>query len=179
MPLRTCLGCGQRAAQSELIRVTLSHEGQLRVERQGGGRGGYLHRTAACWQTFIRRKHEYRAFHLQLSKEVKEKLSGHPAIAENIPPEQADAIHEEIATHIHNSVQEQASQPASGVILSELENKLGSGDILTSAVTGGLLGSLFSKFGLSSAVTGAIAASIPGLVQKFMQKNQDTASAHS
>jgi len=115
----------------------------------------------------------------QILQEVKEKLSGHPAIAKNIPPEQADAIHEEIATHIHNSVQEQSSQPESGGILSELGNKLGSGDILTSAVTGGLLGSLASKFGLSSAVTGAIAASIPGLVQKFMQKKQDTASAHS
>jgi predicted RNA-binding protein YlxR (DUF448 family) len=74
VPLRTCLGCGQRAAQSELIRLMLTQGDQLRVERHGG-RGGYLHRTAACWQAFIRRKHDYRAFHVQLSKEAKEKLT--------------------------------------------------------------------------------------------------------
>ena len=109
----------------------------------------------------------------QILQEVKEKLGNNPAIAENIPPEHADAIHQEIAEHIHNSVQE-GTPEASGGILSQLENSLTSGNILTSAVTGGLIGSLGRRFGLSSAVTGAIAASLPGLIQKFTNKNTNS-----
>ena len=106
----------------------------------------------------------------EILQEVKARLGNDPAIASQIPPQQADKIHNEIATHIHNGIQDAPAQPAFGGMLSQLENKLGSGDILTSAIAGGLVGSLGRRFGLSSAVTGAIAASLPGLVQKFAQK---------
>jgi uncharacterized protein YidB (DUF937 family) len=115
----------------------------------------------------------------QILQEVREKLGNHPALTENVSPEQADAIHQEIATHIHNGIQDQPSQPASRGLLSDLEQKLGSGDILTSAIAGGLVGSLGRRFGLSSAVTGAIAASLPGLIQKFTQKNAEPAATKS
>jgi hypothetical protein len=109
----------------------------------------------------------------QILQLVKESLDNHPALAGNIPPEQVDNIHREIATHINNGLQNQPEAPATGGgILSQLENSLGSGNILTSAVSGGLVGSLASKFGLSPAITGAIAASLPGLMQKFMHKNE-------
>lgn len=115
----------------------------------------------------------------EILQEVKEKLSNHPAIAGNIPADQADAIHQEIATHIHKTVQDPGTPQESGGILSELEGRLGSGDILTSAIAGGLIGSLGRRFGLSSAVTGAIAASIPGLVKKYTEKKTGPAPTQS
>jgi hypothetical protein len=47
---------------------------------------------------------------------------------------------------------------------------LGSGNPLVSAAEGGLVGSLTEKFGLGSAASGAIAAAIPSLLQKFTSK---------
>jgi hypothetical protein len=113
----------------------------------------------------------------QILQLVKESLENHPAIAGNIPPEQADSIHREIASHINNGLQNPpASDAPQGGILSQLESSLGSGNILTSAVSGGLVGSLASKFGLPPAITGAIAASLPGLMQKFMHKSEEPAA---
>lgn len=75
VPLRTCLGCGQRDAQSHLIRLRARSDGQLEVARgKGCGRGGYLHKAASCWQGFGRKKSHYRAFHMELSKDAKEVL---------------------------------------------------------------------------------------------------------
>jgi hypothetical protein len=114
----------------------------------------------------------------QILQLVKESLDSHPALAGNIPPEQADQIHREIAEHISNGIQNPPAAPAAqGGILSQLEGSLGSGNILTSAVSGGLVGSLASKFGLPPAITGAIAASLPGLMQKFMHKSEEPAPA--
>lgn len=75
VPLRTCLGCGQRDAQSHLIRLTAQSDGHLGVaDSNGRGRGGYLHKTASCWQEFARKKSHYRAFHMELSKNAKAAL---------------------------------------------------------------------------------------------------------
>jgi hypothetical protein len=110
----------------------------------------------------------------QILQLVKESLDNHPSVTENMPKEQADALHKEIATHITNGLQSQSeTQGAGGGILSQFENSLSSGNILTSALSGGLVGSLASKFGLSPAITGAIAASLPGLMQKYMHKNSE------
>lgn len=126
----------------------------------------------------------------QILQAVKEHLGNNPELAAAIPPEHAEALHQEIATQIHENLQNQASAagqtaPAaeaagSGLLdnlggkaselLHSIEGSLSSGGIGTSAVTGGLVGALSSKFGLPSAVTGAIAAAVPGLIQKFMQK---------
>jgi len=108
----------------------------------------------------------------QILQMVKEQLNAHPQIAGNIPAEQADQIHHEIATHITNGLQNaQPAQSESGNILSQLENSLASGGLATSAITGGLVGSLASKFGLSPMVTGAIAAAIPSLIKKYENRN--------
>jgi uncharacterized protein YidB (DUF937 family) len=116
----------------------------------------------------------------QILQMVKEHMAGNPQLAAAIPAEQADAVHQEIATHINNGLQGAAvgggtqggmlaglQNGGAGGLLSQFENSLSSGNLLTSAISGGLIGSLGSKFGLSSAVTGAIAASLPGLLQKF------------
>ena len=116
----------------------------------------------------------------QILQLVKESLGNHPEIAGNVPQEQQDAIHHEIATHIHNGLQNQSEAPATpGGLLSQFENSLGSGNILTSAVTGGLVGSLAGKFGLPPLITGAIAASLPGLMEKYMEKHGTQAAPGS
>jgi len=115
----------------------------------------------------------------EILKEVKEHLGNNPQVAENIPAEQADAIHHEIATHIHEGLQQQPETQSAGFggILSQLENSLASGGMVTSVLEGGLVGKLAGKFGLSPAITGAIAAALPGLVQKYMHKDDVKATA--
>jgi hypothetical protein len=104
----------------------------------------------------------------QILQMVKEHMENNPQAAAAIPPEQADAIHQEIATHINQGLQSASgTQGGASGLISQFESSLSSGNLLTSAIAGGLIGSLGSKFGLSSAATGAIAASLPGLLQKF------------
>jgi hypothetical protein len=111
----------------------------------------------------------------QILQLVKEQLNAHPQIAAAIPPEQADQIHHEIATHITNGIQNPpAAQTESGGILSQIENSLASGGLATSAITGGLVGSLASKFGLPPMITGAIAAALPGLIKKYENSKNNT-----
>jgi hypothetical protein len=108
----------------------------------------------------------------QILQIVKDHLASNPQVAASIPDEQADAVHREIATHINNGIQNQPTPALSGSsLLSDFENSLISGNILTSAITGGLVSSLASKFGLPPLATGAIAAAIPGLLQKYANKS--------
>jgi uncharacterized protein len=72
-PQRTCLGCGERDEQKKLIRLALTKQGRLTVNKDQG-RGGYLHDRPDCWQGFLRRKGQYRAFHMEIGRAVKEEL---------------------------------------------------------------------------------------------------------
>ena len=72
-PQRTCLGCGARDDQRALIRLTVTAEGDLKIdERQG--RGGYLHRSQDCWRAFLARRSQYRAFRIEIGRTQKEEL---------------------------------------------------------------------------------------------------------
>ncbi len=105
---------------------------------------------------------------------VKEHLGNNPQVASAIPPGQADAVHREIATQVTSGLAQQAAaQGGIGGLLSKLQGGLSSGSPVTSAIEGGLASSLGSKFGLSPMVTGAIAAAIPSLLQKFAHKAND------
>lgn len=116
----------------------------------------------------------------ELLQLVKDHMGNDPQVAAAIPSEQADAVHQEIATHLQQGLQTQASeQGGAGGLLSMLSGAIGSGSLATSAISGGLVGSLASKFGLSPAVTGAIAAAIPGLLQKFVNRGTEAQAAAS
>jgi|SRR5215831_3430432 len=106
----------------------------------------------------------------QILQLVKEHIGNDPQIAA-IPQEQQDAVHHEIAQHVTNGLQSQAAQ--SGGLLSMLQGAMASGGTMTSAIEGGLVGSLASKFGLPPMITGAIAGALPGLLQRFVQKAND------
>lgn len=71
---RTCLGCNAVDRQEALLRIAIQEGGELKVDRLGTGRGGYLHPAASCWESFLRRKSLYRAFHREVTRPAKEKL---------------------------------------------------------------------------------------------------------
>ncbi|WP_193609380.1 YlxR family protein [Nocardioides lijunqiniae] len=61
-PVRTCVGCRQRAAKRELLRVTAGSDahGQPAVvpdpTATAPGRGAHLHPTAECYELAVRRR---------------------------------------------------------------------------------------------------------------------------
>ena len=70
VPMRMCMGCGERAAQSELLRVRGTADGRLLVVAAGAalGRTGYLHRDRECWERFAGRKGQVRSLGCSLDK---------------------------------------------------------------------------------------------------------------
>ena len=61
-PERTCIGCGLKAGQPDLVRLALV-EGRVAVDRvRRGGRGAWLHPAQACLEKAVRRKAFGRAF---------------------------------------------------------------------------------------------------------------------
>jgi uncharacterized protein YidB (DUF937 family) len=109
----------------------------------------------------------------QILELVKEHLGNNPQVASAIPAEQQDAVHNEIASQVSNSLSQQASQGGLGGLLSMIQGSMASGSPVTNAIEGGLVSSLTSKFGLPPSVTGAIAGALPGLLQKFAHKAAD------
>ena len=115
----------------------------------------------------------------EILQAVKDHFASNPQLAAAIPADQHDAVHNEIATHIANSVSGQdaaaggtpeASGGGMSGLLGKLESEITSGNPIVNAIGGGLVSSLASKLGLGAAATGAIAASLPGLLQKFAPK---------
>ena len=105
---------------------------------------------------------------------VKQQVGSNPQVASAIPPGQEQAVHTEIAHQVtHGLASQAAAQGGAGGLLSMLQGGMSSGNPVTSAIEGGLVSSLGSKFGLPPAATGAIAAALPGLLQKFAHKAAD------
>ena len=56
LPVRMCVGCGGRAAQTTLTRFTRAADGTLVVARRSSlGRTAYLHAQPGCWERFASR----------------------------------------------------------------------------------------------------------------------------
>jgi len=61
-PVRTCVGCRERAAKRELVRVTVGSDSDghpaVVPDPRGTapGRGAHLHPTTACYELAVRRK---------------------------------------------------------------------------------------------------------------------------
>jgi uncharacterized protein len=70
VPQRTCIGCGARAAQRDLLRVSTASDGVLQLVRQPrhAGRTAYLHPQAACWEQFAARKGPIRSLRRPVDK---------------------------------------------------------------------------------------------------------------
>jgi predicted RNA-binding protein YlxR (DUF448 family) len=75
IPIRSCVGCGQRAPQRDLLRFIGVPEG-LRLDERAclPGRGAYLHRAAACWDAFLTRKPPLRSLRRSVNRTLREAL---------------------------------------------------------------------------------------------------------
>lgn len=72
--IRTCMGCGERAPQRALVRLTVAATGALAVvcSRQlAAGRSGYLHDQPECWRTFAARKGRVRSLGRSIDRDVR------------------------------------------------------------------------------------------------------------
>ena len=75
VPIRTCVGCAERAPQTALLRLVAAGDGLVAdPARRALGRGAYLHRTPACWAAFVRRRGPVRSLGLTPARETRERL---------------------------------------------------------------------------------------------------------
>ncbi|QDQ14014.1 YlxR family protein [Streptomyces spectabilis] len=83
-PERTCVGCRERAAKSELLRIVAT-EGVCVPDPSGTlpGRGAYVHPALVCLDLAVRRRAFPRAFRLQGPLDTAE-LRGNLETAETV-----------------------------------------------------------------------------------------------
>lgn len=77
IPQRQCMGCRERKAKRELIRVVRSPEGVVSLDFSGKapGRGAYLCPNPECLKKAIRSKALDRSLDIQIPEEVYERLN--------------------------------------------------------------------------------------------------------
>ncbi len=76
IPVRTCIGCREREAQKEMLRLVRTPNGSLRLDAAGRqpGRGGYLHRREDCWKKFAKRGGTVRSFRSAVQLQARQAL---------------------------------------------------------------------------------------------------------
>ena len=76
IPQRQCMGCRERKAKRELIRVVRGPEGTVSLDFSGKapGRGAYLCPNAECLKKDIRSKALDRSLETQIPQQVYERL---------------------------------------------------------------------------------------------------------
>ena len=76
IPQRQCMGCRERKAKRELIRVVRGPEGTVSLDFSGKapGRGAYLCPNAECLKKAIRSKPQDRSLETQIPQQVYERL---------------------------------------------------------------------------------------------------------
>ena len=55
-PVRTCVGCGGKAAQRALVRVKAAGERVVVDRERSGGRGAWLHPEPPCLERAVKRR---------------------------------------------------------------------------------------------------------------------------
>lgn len=69
--MRTCIGCRERAARHELLRIVAGTDSEGRPAvvpdpgKTAAGRGAHLHPTVACYDLAVRRRAFARALRLE------------------------------------------------------------------------------------------------------------------
>lgn len=67
-PVRTCVGCRERAPVPGLLRFVATADGLAPdAARRAPGRGAWLHRAPACWAAFARRRGLVRSLRTSVS----------------------------------------------------------------------------------------------------------------
>ena len=78
IPQRQCMGCRERKAKRELIRVVRGTDGTVSLDFSGklNGRGAYLCPDAACLQKAQKSKALERSLEVPIPQEVYDRLAG-------------------------------------------------------------------------------------------------------
>jgi len=109
----------------------------------------------------------------EILKMVKDHLGNNKEVS-SLPADQQNAVHEEVANHVTNELQNQATaMGGAGGLLTSLQSAVTSNSPVVGAIEGGLVSSLASKLGLPPMITGAISGALPGLLSKFVSKAND------
>ncbi|MDD5864681.1 MAG: YlxR family protein [Firmicutes bacterium] len=76
IPQRQCMGCRERKAKRELIRVVRSPEGEVSLDFSGkkNGRGAYICPNPECLKKAIRSKALDRSLEVTIPEEVYQRL---------------------------------------------------------------------------------------------------------
>ena len=76
IPQRKCIVCQDRDSKKELMRIVKNKEGEIFLDPSGraNGRGAYICKDAECLKKAIKTKALNRAFKVEVSDEVYEKL---------------------------------------------------------------------------------------------------------
>ena len=76
IPQRQCMGCRERKAKRELIRVVRCTDGEVRLDFGGklNGRGAYLCPNAECLKKALRSKALDRSLEVTIPQEVIDRL---------------------------------------------------------------------------------------------------------
>jgi predicted RNA-binding protein YlxR (DUF448 family) len=75
-PVRTCVGCGQNAARTGMIRLRADTDGELRVVagHATAGRTAYLHAQEDCVRALVRSKRLFRSLRRQIESGARERF---------------------------------------------------------------------------------------------------------
>jgi predicted RNA-binding protein YlxR (DUF448 family) len=73
VPQRTCIVCRQVQSKRTLVRLVRTPEGHLVIDETGkrNGRGAYLCRQVACWETAAKGNQLSRALRMEIGEEEK------------------------------------------------------------------------------------------------------------
>ena len=76
IPQRQCMGCRERKAKRDMIRVVRCTDGEVRVDFGGkmNGRGAYLCPNPECLKKAIRSKALERSLEVEIPEEVYDRL---------------------------------------------------------------------------------------------------------
>ncbi len=105
----------------------------------------------------------------QVLNEVKEHLDKDPSVANQIPAEHREEVHQEVAKGVTDGLKNQAAGGLGGMVSSFTGGGGGGGGSMVSSVTSAVTERLTGKFGLSQSAVKSISAAVPGIVQRFMK----------
>ena len=76
IPLRQCIGCGEKKKKKEMIRVIKTAEDQILLDATGrkNGRGAYLCPSMECFKKAVKGRGLERSFKMAIPREVYETL---------------------------------------------------------------------------------------------------------
>ena len=75
-PERTCMGCNEKKAKKEFIRIVKNKDGEIFVDKTGkaNGRGAYVCKSKECFAKLVKTKALNRAFKCEVPQNVYEMI---------------------------------------------------------------------------------------------------------